>query len=146
MWSTLCFLLPQSNSTRDSPLSPGIHYEIDTPPRGYWDNQEFMGEPNRESDKAWNDLLHPHGLRVFADEAARLDITESVSLPNGDFATITGFDHNLHCLRRLRQTIHESYYYPNITAEQRESNKEHNGMVPFFCFRCKNWQVEAHLA
>ncbi|MCJ1477338.1 hypothetical protein MMC13_006009 [Lambiella insularis] len=108
-----------------SPLSSGLRSRVDTPPRDYWENTLYTGAPSDESEVAWNDLLHPHGIRLSSKEAVQLNITESVSLSNGDFATIPGFNHNLHCLRRIRQTLFADHYYPNATESKRQQNMEH---------------------
>lgn len=44
------------NIQYSAPLST-IQYKIDKPPKGYWENKLFMGEPSYESDYAWNDLM-----------------------------------------------------------------------------------------
>lgn len=39
-----------------------------------------------------------HGIRLYRDEASRLDINKSILLPDGNFAVILSVHHNLHCL------------------------------------------------
>ena len=97
----------------------GIRYRIETTPPDWWNNKLYMGEPSDESEIAWNDLIHracpsrlreyfllnaaanrEHGVRIFRDEAARLDINNSILLPDNNFAVILSVIHNLHCLVR----------------------------------------------
>ncbi|KAM3075817.1 hypothetical protein ACMFMG_007944 [Clarireedia jacksonii] len=112
-----------------SPFAEGVQYEIETTPSNYWHNDLYMGEPCNESEAAWNELIHPgrqHGVRLYRDEAAMLDINKSILLPDNNFAVILTVHHNLHCLRRLRQTFYEEQYYPDWTDEEREHNREHS--------------------
>ena len=41
-----------------------------------------------------------HGIRLYRDEASRLNINESILLPDNNFAVILSVHHNLHCLVR----------------------------------------------
>ncbi|KAA8576536.1 hypothetical protein EYC84_006644 [Monilinia fructicola] len=80
-----------------------------------------MGEPCDESERAWNKLIHPnrgHGVRLYREEAARLDINKSILLPDNNFAVILTVHHNLHCLitttptgpKKTEQTIDITHY------------------------------------
>lgn len=109
-----------------SPLTPAIEYTTDTPSWDYWSNSLFFGPPSDDSERAWNRLIHPHGLQVFPDEAKHLDASRTVVMKNGNSLFMLGVYHNLHCLRRIRQTLQADYYYPNMTAEQRENDLEHS--------------------
>lgn len=108
-----------------SPFSPGIRYTIDKPSRNSWDNQLFMGEPSDESEKAWNSLMRARGIGLKPADAARLNITDSVMLANGNFALLPAVSHNLHCIRRLRQSMYASHYYPNLTQAQSDAYRHH---------------------
>ena len=44
-----------------------------------------------------------HGIRLYRDEASRLNINESILLADNNFAVILGVHHNLHCLVRNPQ-------------------------------------------
>ncbi|KAF2237743.1 hypothetical protein EV356DRAFT_357504 [Viridothelium virens] len=85
-----------------------------------------MGEPSWDGDIAWNSLLHNDTFRIKEEEAKRLDFTGHVRAKKGGYAGIIGVFHNLHCLRRLRQTLYADYYYPNQTEAQRERDWHHN--------------------
>lgn len=108
-------------TTVSAPLSPGIQYTVETLPSDYWQEGLYMGEPCNESEHAWNQLIHrkkllhstlnrnanstpkanrQHGIKLYRDEALRLDITESILLPDDNFAVILSVHHNLHCLVR----------------------------------------------
>ena len=89
-------------------------------------------------------------FRLHADEAARLNVSDSVRLqPGDDLAVITGVLHNLHCLvslplppfhrassrsksspgaqRRRRQSLlYPDYYYPNATQEVMNDRWHHD--------------------
>ena len=39
-----------------------------------------------------------HGIRLYRDEASRLNINESILLSDDNFAVILGVHHSLHCL------------------------------------------------
>ncbi|PQE28243.1 tat pathway signal sequence protein [Rutstroemia sp. NJR-2017a WRK4] len=119
------------NATNHSPapFRSGIDYTIQTDPADLWDNTLYTSPPNEASERAWNELIHPnrnHGIRLSREEAARLGIKKSILLSDGDLAVILGVHHNLHCLRRLRQSFFPAYYYPNWTAEARERDNRHN--------------------
>ncbi|OKL61612.1 hypothetical protein UA08_03613 [Talaromyces atroroseus] len=109
-----------------SPLTPAIVYTIDMPPWDYWSNDLFFGPPSDESERAWNRLIHPHGLQVFPEEAKHLNASRTVVMKNGNSLFMLGVYHNLHCLRRIRQTLQADHYYPNMTAEQKENDLEHS--------------------
>ena len=93
------------------------------------------------------------GVQITPDEGARLDIRDSVSLPNNNLAILMAFSHNLHCLvsrqtstyaistygsqRRIRQTYYKEHYYPNMTKEETERYRHHDCvffLANFFLF------------
>ena len=41
-----------------------------------------------------------HGIRLYRDEASRLNINESIHLADNNFAVLLSVHHNLHCLVR----------------------------------------------
>lgn len=110
-----------------SPLKSVIRYTIDKPPNDLWSNDLYFGPPSEESEIAWNKMIHPHGVQIFPDEAQHFKEMNTVALENGNHLFILGIHHNLHCLRRIRQTLNEDHYYPNMTAEAREHDREHTG-------------------
>ncbi|TEY82971.1 hypothetical protein BOTCAL_0026g00350 [Botryotinia calthae] len=111
-----------------TPFADGIQYETETAPSDLWANNIYMGEPCDESERAWNNLIHPnrgHGVRLYREEAAKLDINKSILLQDNNFAVILAVHHNLHCLRRLRQSFFPEHYYANWTDEDREDDRHH---------------------
>ena len=44
-----------------------------------------------------------HGIRLYRDEASRLNINESIHLTDNNFAVLLSVHHNLHCLVRHLQ-------------------------------------------
>lgn len=43
--------------------------------------------------------------------------------------------HELHCLKRLHQYMYPDYYFGDLTPEQHELNRLHNGTVRSCTFR-----------
>ena len=41
-----------------------------------------------------------HGIRLYRDEASRLNINESILLTDNNFAVLLSVHHNLHCMVR----------------------------------------------
>ncbi|KAI9650209.1 hypothetical protein NHQ30_000222 [Ciborinia camelliae] len=120
--------LPKMNSSHRpslwTPFADGIQYEIETAPSDLWANNIYMGEPCDESERAWNRLIHPnrgHGVRLYREEAARLDINKSILLPDNNFAVIL--------TRRLRQSFFPDHYYANWTDEDLADDRHHASSV-----------------
>ncbi|CAG8955465.1 hypothetical protein HYFRA_00010332 [Hymenoscyphus fraxineus] len=69
-------------------------------------------------------------VRISNDEMDLIDsnrASQSVALPDGGyFGTITAI-HELHCLKRLYQFMYPAYYFVNISAQEAEDNRMHNG-------------------
>jgi Mycotoxin biosynthesis protein UstYa len=57
----------------------------------------FTGEPTREGDRAWHDLMENMTIRVSLDELKAGDQT-SVALPEGGYMAWLGVFHELHCV------------------------------------------------
>ncbi|KAF2451951.1 hypothetical protein P171DRAFT_438601 [Karstenula rhodostoma CBS 690.94] len=99
------------------PMRYDVHWKKLPGDPNYWSNMLYMGEASSESDLAWNKLIRRHGFRVFGKEAERLNLTSSLPLENGGVSASLGVDHNLHCLRHLKQWYFGDYYYSNKTDE-----------------------------
>lgn len=134
----------QSQTTRlpslYTPFGQGVRYKVETPSPNDWRNDLYMGEPYDESERAWNKLIHPnrqHGIRLYRDEASHLNINKSILLSDDNFAVILSVHHNLHCLRRLRQTFYADHYFPNWTQEEQKHNREHN----LHCLESIRWSM-----
>ncbi|KAL9077675.1 MAG: hypothetical protein Q9161_000047 [Pseudevernia consocians] len=51
---------------------------------------------------------------------------QAIALPDGGyFGTLTVF-HELHCLKRLHRYMYPSYYFPNLSDQEKEDNRYHN--------------------
>ena len=61
-------------------------------------NNRYAGEPSKELDAAWNDLMAPMHIRVTAEELQQ-DNQESVQLKEGGgYLGWLGVFHELHCI------------------------------------------------
>ncbi|KAF9877258.1 hypothetical protein CkaCkLH20_05524 [Colletotrichum karsti] len=112
----------------DSPpngIGDEIHLEIfpiQGPPHG-----KYTGEPRPEVDQAWRDLLQYNNIRVSDEWVHRWGREhEAVKLPDGGYLGMLSVFHELHCIKRLYQTLSPEYYYPNATKEEVAINREHN--------------------
>ncbi|CAD6578656.1 MAG: hypothetical protein ASARMPREDX12_008925 [Alectoria sarmentosa] len=105
-----------------APIREAVEYETLRHRPDAWSNSIYS-EPSHESDAAWNELVAFRGVTLSDEEATRLNMS---TLPvNNGLATVFGFNHNIHCLRFLRQVIHSDYYYPKETDEQRAEHIFH---------------------
>jgi len=112
--------------TFESPLNGNQHYRIESVSEDYWNSTLFFGKPSFESDRAWENLISPRALRLSHDEAARLNITDSMLVqPGEDFGVEMGLIHHLHCLRSMRQAMDADYYYPGASGEEMNMHQQH---------------------
>ncbi|KAH0440761.1 hypothetical protein CcaCcLH18_02431 [Colletotrichum camelliae] len=51
---------------------------------------------------------------------------EAVKLPDGGYLGMLSVFHELHCIKRLYQTLSPDYYFPNATEKEIAINREHN--------------------
>ncbi|KAF4809384.1 hypothetical protein CGCSCA5_v011466 [Colletotrichum siamense] len=51
---------------------------------------------------------------------------EAVKLPDGGYLGMLSVFHELHCIKRLYQTLSPEYYFPNATVKEIAINREHN--------------------
>ncbi|KAL0943150.1 uncharacterized protein CTRU02_201036 [Colletotrichum truncatum] len=97
-------------------------FPIQGPPHGI-----YTGEPRPEVDQAWKDLLQYNNIRVSDEWVHRWGREhEAVKLPDGGYLGMLSVFHELHCIKRLYQTLSPEYYYPNATKEEIAINREHN--------------------
>ncbi|KAF6807350.1 hypothetical protein CSOJ01_08235 [Colletotrichum sojae] len=97
-------------------------FPIQGPPHG-----KYTGEPRPEVDQAWKDLLQYNNIRVSEEWVHRWGREhEAVKLPDGGYLGMLSVFHELHCIKRLYQTLSPDYYYPNATKEEIATNREHN--------------------
>ncbi|OHW94993.1 hypothetical protein CSPAE12_06366 [Colletotrichum incanum] len=97
-------------------------FPIQGPPHG-----KYTGEPRPEVDQAWKDLLQYNNIRVSEDWVHRWGREhEAVKLPDGGYLGMLSVFHELHCIKRLYQTLSPEYYFPNATEQEIATNREHN--------------------
>ncbi|CAD6577523.1 MAG: hypothetical protein ASARMPRED_008310 [Alectoria sarmentosa] len=105
-----------------APIREAVAYETLRHRPDAWSNSIYS-EASHESDAAWNELVAFRGVTLSDEEATRLNMS-TLPVKNGH-DTVFGFNHNIHCLRFLRQVIHSDYYYPKETDEQRAEHMFH---------------------
>ncbi|KAL8785709.1 MAG: hypothetical protein Q9195_008533 [Heterodermia aff. obscurata] len=99
-----------------------LHYPLIQPAPSAWLNSTYTGPPSHASDAAWARLQAVRGVAITPAQASSLNLPPSgLSAWNGTVATILGVQHNLHCIRVIRQILYPAYYYPgqNSAAEQK---------------------------
>ncbi|KAH8591508.1 hypothetical protein B0O99DRAFT_550499 [Bisporella sp. PMI_857] len=97
-------------------------FDIMGPPHGI-----YTGEPRPELDKAWRDLLQYNNIRISDEWIHRWEReNEAVKLPDGGYLGMLSVMHELHCIKRIYQTLNPEYYFPNATEEEISVNREHN--------------------
>ncbi|KAI1753270.1 hypothetical protein F4782DRAFT_545880 [Xylaria castorea] len=89
----------------------------------------FMGRPNVQNTKAWDDLITPTYFSAsYADmQKTGESINSSVSLVDGGYLASLNFYYNKHCLRRLRLFLHINYYYDELTEDNMQYLRDHLG-------------------
>lgn len=111
-------------------LSEGtLHYSIVQPDADAWLDSNYTGSPSHSSDAAWADLQEVRGVSISLSQASSLNLPKTgLSAGNGTVATILGVQHNLHCIRMVRQILYPSYYYPDQDTErERRARVRHAG-------------------
>ncbi|KAF2228460.1 hypothetical protein EV356DRAFT_87796 [Viridothelium virens] len=79
-------------------------------PGDAWDSSDYIGPPTSSRDEAWDRLQQVQGIRLKPDEAAKLSLSKEMLLKNGDQGVFLGYQHNLHCIRYLYQSLHPEVY------------------------------------
>jgi len=54
---------------------------------------------------------------------------EAVKLPDGGYLGMLSVMHELHCIKRLYQSLTPEYYFPNATEAELYENREHNSKL-----------------
>ncbi|KXJ89262.1 hypothetical protein Micbo1qcDRAFT_206226 [Microdochium bolleyi] len=87
----------------------------------------YTGVPRKELDDNWRDLLQYNNIRIPDDWIERFGRVETaVKLPDGGYLGMLTVYHEIHCVKRLYQSLHREHYMPNITAEELETNINHD--------------------
>ena len=85
--------------------------------------------------------MEPMIVHVTPEEWAQAKLSEStLTLKDGSgYVAELSVYHELHCIRRIRRHLYLDHYYPNMTADPGEYNKEklHIGMS----LSCRRAQV-----
>ena len=114
--------------TDDLLFDGALSFSTYQPGADAWTNSLFCGAPSHESNAAWEKLQEVRGVAVTSKEALTLNFPETGLLAGeGMPAALLGVQHNLHCIRFLRQVLYPSYYYPNQTAVEHEERVMHAG-------------------
>ncbi|KAI0438429.1 hypothetical protein F4803DRAFT_534986 [Xylaria telfairii] len=89
----------------------------------------FMGRPNEQNTKAWDDLITPTYFSASHADLVKTgeSINSSVVLADGGYLAGLGVYHDIHCLRRLRLFLHSNYYYDELTEENMDYLRDHLG-------------------
>ncbi|KAK4176280.1 hypothetical protein QBC36DRAFT_239196 [Triangularia setosa] len=80
------------------------------------ETEKFLGEPRPELDQAWHELLDGTLIYFSEEELKKAGNAKSISRKGGGYVGGLGVSHSLHCLKRIKQYLHPSYYYPNIST------------------------------
>ncbi|KAI3325013.1 hypothetical protein HD806DRAFT_491739 [Xylariaceae sp. AK1471] len=75
----------------------------------------FVSSNFEEADSAWSNLLRHHNLRIFEDEMEMMNITSIPFNHGGGYHGMMGVFHELHCLKLVREAVHQDHYYRNMS-------------------------------
>ncbi|KAI3323800.1 hypothetical protein HD806DRAFT_495631 [Xylariaceae sp. AK1471] len=108
-----------------SPATSAISYEKRTLYRSIGPENVFTGEPSKELDEAWRELVKPMAVKISAEELSQLGAS-SIALKDGSgyIAEMAVF-HELHCIKRIRRHLHLDYYYGNMTEDETDRETRH---------------------
>ena len=106
-----------------------LHYSVVQPAANAWLDSTYTGVPSHSSDAAWARLQEVRGVSISQSQASSLSLPKTgLSAGNATVATILGVQHNLHCIRMVRQILYPSYYYPDHDTEaERRARLGHAG-------------------
>ncbi|MCJ1240721.1 hypothetical protein MMC14_008725 [Varicellaria rhodocarpa] len=109
-----------------TPVHDALSYKTVIPDHNAWKNTLYTSHPSPESDAAWKELQIVRGVWVNPSEASKLSIS-GLTVGNDSTAALLGVQHNLHCIRFVRQVLHPDYYYPDRTPVEHAFRVEHAG-------------------
>ncbi|KAI6716189.1 hypothetical protein JHW43_001292 [Diplocarpon mali] len=86
----------------------------------------YNGDPSPQVDEAWAALFHHANIRVSRGEIARLG-RSSIELRDGsgDFFGTLDVYHQLHCLKYIREYVHQEYYTIKTTNVPKKEHANH---------------------
>ncbi|KAI0013867.1 hypothetical protein F4779DRAFT_624985 [Xylariaceae sp. FL0662B] len=80
----------------------------------------FVSGDFEEADAAWTHLLRFHNLRIFDEEMTQMNIS-SISFGHGGGSHgMMAVFHELHCLKLVREAVHQEHYYKNMSQGMKD--------------------------
>jgi len=77
-----------------------------------WDQSAaFFGEPSKQVDKNWHELVRYHNLGLPESYMRQLGrVEQGVRFPDGKYFGSMMVYHHLHCLKHIYHALHPDYY------------------------------------
>lgn len=117
-----------ASSANDLLFGGALRFSTVQPDADAWKHSKYTSSPSHDSDAVWKKLQQVRGVAITLQEASKFNVPATgLSAGNGTTATLLGVQHNLHCIRFIRQVLHPSYYYPTQTDSEREGRVVHAG-------------------
>ncbi|KAF3004009.1 hypothetical protein E8E14_008793 [Neopestalotiopsis sp. 37M] len=87
----------------------------------------YVGDPSPAVDQAWADLVEDMHIKVSGEDLRAINKT-SIALPdeNDMYWGTLSVNHEIHCLKRLREALYGEHYFPDLTAEEKQMNLVHS--------------------
>jgi hypothetical protein len=98
-------------------------------------HSNFVGKPNATIDAHWKALLQYNNVRISEEDMVAIGrdkLENNVHLPDGGYAATLSVFHDLHCLKRIYQSLFPDYYLSDYTEEELGFNMEHTSMSTRF--------------
>ncbi|KAK3994930.1 hypothetical protein QBC44DRAFT_261069 [Cladorrhinum sp. PSN332] len=115
-----CPIFPTNHGGVEIPYSPAPVKYVNKYLVGDPDTPKFLGQPRPEMDEAWHELLDGTLIRYTASELQKANSATSVQHKHGGYVGGLGVSHSLHCIKRIKQYIHQDYYYAHEAQNQTE--------------------------
>ncbi|KAH7311621.1 hypothetical protein B0I35DRAFT_438461 [Stachybotrys elegans] len=95
------------NEAAFSPARTALRYVVQDFETG---PSPFVGEPSKELDQAWSDLLRSSNIKISNDEMNRMN-KSSIEIRDGSgYIGYLESIHMLHCVKRIYQSQYQEYY------------------------------------
>lgn len=106
------------------------------------DDHLYVGPPSQEVDDAWIRLIYGLNINLDATEIGKF-ADKTFSWPqDGKFFTGVQFNHQLHCLNRLRQFLYLPYY--NQTDFAKEHGESYTMAHAEHCINYLRHSIQCH--
>ncbi|KAI0396794.1 hypothetical protein F5Y17DRAFT_417825 [Xylariaceae sp. FL0594] len=115
------------DSVVKSPASSVIRYHRQVFDSRLKIESPYTGDPSPAIDQAWADLVEDMHVRVSGEYLRSINKT-SIPLPDEEdtyWGTLS-VNHEVHCLKRLREALYEDHYFPGLTPEEKKMNLMHS--------------------